>query len=111
MAKLHQLAPPVMGRATCLHANQTTWQAFEECQNILAPKRSGRDAAALNIDCVNLEDMLGQIEANGGNSAEIGDILVHGRCSFEMSARQQPSWHASHEDDAAAGAVHAIKRA
>ncbi|WP_404927825.1 molybdopterin cofactor-binding domain-containing protein [Mesorhizobium sp. ORM16] len=41
-----------------------------------------RDDVAGDIDCVNLEDVLSQIEANGSDSAEVGGSRAHGRCSF-----------------------------
>jgi hypothetical protein len=82
MTKLHELASPVMGRATRFQANEAAWQGFEECQNILPPQRPVRDDVARGIHRVNLEDVLGQIEANGSNSAKIDGNIAHGRCSF-----------------------------
>lgn len=72
----------MMGRAACLHADQTRRQALEECQHIFAPNRSVRDDPTGNVYRVDLEDVLGQIEADGKLQYEISVSLFHGRCSF-----------------------------
>ena len=43
MAKLDQLARPMMGRTAGFHTDKTLGQLREEGQHVLAPKRLGDD--------------------------------------------------------------------
>lgn len=53
-----------------------------KCQHIFAPQRTRHDDTAGSVDSVDLEDMLGQIEADGDYSIALDISLFHGRCSF-----------------------------
>ena len=79
MAELDQLARPMMGRAAGLKANKASGQLREEGQHVLAPECLGDDYAPRGVNAMNLEDMLGQIKANGRDRRQIGDRLSHGR--------------------------------
>ena len=68
--------------ANIFHAHKARRQPLEECQHIFPPQRPGHEDAAGGVNGMDLEDMLGQIEADGGYSIEIGSSLFHGRCSF-----------------------------
>lgn len=75
-----------MSRAACLHADQARRQTLEECQHIFAPERSVRDDPAGEVYRVDLEDVLGQIKADGGYSIEISvSLSMDGAPSDECS--------------------------
>jgi hypothetical protein len=76
MAKLNQLARPMMCRPARLDPNQATRQRSEELQQLVALDRLGHDNAPQCVDAVNLEDVLGQVEANGRDRRKIGDSSV-----------------------------------
>src|ERR1700730_206372 len=78
MAKLDQLARPMMGRTAGFHTDETLGQLREEGQYVLAPERLGDDHAPRSVNAMNLKNMLGQIEADGRDRRRIGDRLSHG---------------------------------
>jgi len=82
MAKLDQLARPMMGRTAGFHTDKTLGQLGEEGQHVLAAERRGDDHPPRSVNAMNLKNMLGQIEANGRDRRQIGDRLSHGRRSF-----------------------------
>jgi DNA modification methylase len=65
MAKLEQLARPMMGRTTGFQPDNRRGQLGEEDKNILAPERLGNDRAPTSVNAVNVKNMLSQIKANG----------------------------------------------
>ena len=67
MAKLDQLARPVMRRPGGLKPHQATWQRSEKLQQLVAPDRFGDHDTPQSINAVDLKDVLGQIEPYGGD--------------------------------------------
>ena len=67
MAKLDQLARPVMRRTAGLEPHQATWQRSEKLQQLVAPDRFGDNNAPRSINAMDLKDVLGQIEPYGGD--------------------------------------------
>jgi hypothetical protein len=67
MAKLDQLARPVMRRPGGLKPNDATWQRSEKLQQLVAPDRFGDHDTPQSINVVDLKDALGQIEPYGGD--------------------------------------------
>jgi hypothetical protein len=65
MAERRQLARPEMGRGAGLHADQAGRQTGEEGDHPAAAETSPEDDVTYRIDAMHLEDMLGQIEADG----------------------------------------------
>jgi hypothetical protein len=65
MAKLDQLARPVMRRPAGLEPHQATWQRSEKLQQLVAPDRFGDHNAPRSINAMDLKNVLGQIEPNG----------------------------------------------
>jgi hypothetical protein len=65
MTKRRQLARPEMGRGAGLHADQAGRQTGKEGDHLAAAETSPEDDVAYRIDAMHLEDMLGQIEADG----------------------------------------------
>ena len=67
MAKLDQLARPVMRQPGGLKPDQASWQRSEELQRLVAPDRFGDNNAPRSINAIELKDVLGQIEPYGGD--------------------------------------------
>jgi hypothetical protein len=67
MPELHQLASPVMGRRARLHANETGRKLPEELHHLLAAQLPNENNLALTVDAMDLENVLGEINANGAN--------------------------------------------
>jgi hypothetical protein len=65
MAKLDQLARPVMRRRAGFEPDKTWGQRSEKLQELVAPDRLGDRNAPQSINAVNLKNLLGQIEPNG----------------------------------------------
>lgn len=63
----NQLARPVMRRPARLHADQASRQLGEERQHLSPPQRLAHHRFAGGINSMNLENALGQIEADRGN--------------------------------------------
>jgi hypothetical protein len=57
----------MMRRAARLHADKARRQLREERQNLRSPQRPADSHITFCIDTVNLEDALGQIEADRAN--------------------------------------------
>ena len=83
MAKLDQLARPMMRRPAGLKPDKARRQRSEKLQQLVAPDRLGDHNAPRSINAVNLKDVLGQIEPNGRDRRQISDRLSHGRRSFK----------------------------
>jgi hypothetical protein len=83
MAKLDQLARPMMRRPAGLEPHQARRQQSEKLQQLVAPDRLGDHNAPRSINAMNLKDVLGQIEPYGRGRRKIGDRLSHGRRSFK----------------------------
>src|SRR3954452_20432996 len=94
VAKLGDLAAPVVGAATGLHGHRTGRQRGQERQELAAAQLLAKDHRARAVSPMELKDVLGEIEADGAN-------LVHGRL-LEW-ALTPPLWHAE-----AVGGVHTI---
>jgi len=83
MAKLDQLARPVMRRTASLEPDKAGRKRIEELQYLAAPDRPGLDNAPQSINAVNLKEVLGEVAADGRDRRKIGDRLSHGRRSFK----------------------------
>jgi hypothetical protein len=62
-----KLARPVVGAAAGFHANQAGRQVHEEGSHLFALERLVEHGFAVLIHAVDLEHILGQIDANGCN--------------------------------------------
>jgi hypothetical protein len=67
MAKLADLAGPMMSAWAGFHRDKTRRLGREEAQNLLAPQLLTKDRRAGGIRAVGLKDVLGQIQADGAN--------------------------------------------
>ena len=67
MAKLDQLARPVMRRPEGFKPHQASWQRSDELQQLVAPDRFGDNNAPRSINAMDLKDVLGQVEPYGGD--------------------------------------------
>ena len=67
MAKLDQLARPMMRRPRSLEPHPTRRQRSEKLQQLVAPDRFGDHDTPQSINAVDLKDVLGQIEPYGGD--------------------------------------------
>jgi len=56
-----------MGRRARLHTNETGGKLAEELHHLLAAQLPNEHDLALTVDAVNLENVLGEINANGAN--------------------------------------------
>ena len=65
MTKCRQLACPEVGRGAGLHADQAGRQPGEKGHHLAAAEASLEDDVACRVDAMHLEDMLGQVEADG----------------------------------------------
>ena len=74
MAKRADLPTPVMGRCTSFHPDKASLlQLREELQHLRSSELTAHNRTAIMGDGVNLEHVLGQIEAN------YSDLLGHGQ--------------------------------
>ncbi len=64
MSELGELATPVVRRPACFHANRARLNFREVRQYVCAPQLPTYDDMALRIYSMNLEQVLGQIQAN-----------------------------------------------
>jgi hypothetical protein len=88
MAELRQFPGPVMGRAARLYADQASRQLGEERHDLRPAQRLANDDVPSCINGVNLEDALGQIDADGG------DLHGDGSCICVAAAlTATTSWH------------------
>jgi hypothetical protein len=62
MAKLDQLARPMMRRPGGIEPDNTGGQRSKKLQQLVAPHRLGDHNTPRSINAVNLKDVLGQIE-------------------------------------------------
>src|SRR5262245_9492619 len=67
LPKLHQFTRPMMRRRACLHADETGGELAEEVEHLLSAQLPNENDLAVRIDAVHLEDVLGQIDADGAN--------------------------------------------
>src|SRR3954451_22807371 len=95
VAKLGDLAAPVVGAATGLHGHRAGRERGQERQKLAAAQLLAKDHRARAVSPMELKDVLGEIEADGAH-------LVHGRL-LEW-ALTPPLWHAD-----AVGGVHTIR--
>ena len=65
MAKLDQLARPMMRRPASLKPDKARGQRSEKLQQVFTPDRFGDYDAPRRINAMDLKDVLGQIEPNG----------------------------------------------
>ena len=93
MAKLDQLARPMMRRPAGLEPHQARRQRSKKLQQLVAPDRLGDHNAPRSINAMNLKHVLGQIEPDGRDGRQIGDRLSHGRRSCKRLLLRQPFWH------------------
>ena len=105
MAKLDQLACPMVGRTAGFHTDKTLGQLGEEGQYVLAPECLGDDHASRSVNAMNLKNMLGQIEANGRDRRQIGDRLSQDGAPSEGYSTTTILAQLSIEQDAGAGAL------
>jgi hypothetical protein len=85
MAKLADLARPVMGRAARFHRDRARPEFGEELQNLPALELLAQDAPAGRIGAVNLKNLLGQVQTDYAN-------LAHGWLPSSVSYLT-PFWH------------------
>jgi transposase-like protein len=55
-----------MRAGACFHADETRLEAFEKLQDLAAAQLAPEDHHAVRVDAVDLKDVLGQIDADGG---------------------------------------------
>ena len=67
MTQSGKFARLVMARAARLHADQTGLKLTEKRQHLPTPQRPADDDLSTVVNRVNLENVLGQIEANNAN--------------------------------------------
>jgi hypothetical protein len=90
----------MMSRSAGLHTDQASGKLAKEVQDLLAPQLTGDDNLARTIHAVNLEYVLGEINADGVNM-DVDDPLPVIRCStITPFAHSMPG----------AGVVHHINR-
>src|ERR1700691_1478940 len=77
---------PVMRRSAGLEPHKAGGQRSKKLQQLVAPHRFGDHNPPRSINAVNLKDVLGQIEPNSRNRAQIGGRLSHGRRSLQTVA-------------------------
>jgi hypothetical protein len=67
MTELAQFASPVVCRRTGLYADHARRQRLEEGRHFTASQLATDDDLAAGVDAVDLEPVLGEVEADGGN--------------------------------------------
>lgn len=67
MPELRQLAGPVVGRRTRLHADEAAGELGEQLENLLAPQLPHENGLPLSVDAMDLEHVLCEINADGAN--------------------------------------------
>src|SRR3954451_18446294 len=72
VAKLGDLAAPIMRAATRLHGHRARRQRGQKRQKLAAAQLLAKDHRARAVSLMQLKDVLGEIESDGAN-------LVHGR--------------------------------
>jgi hypothetical protein len=97
MAKASQFPRPVMGPGAGFHARKAGTQPGKEHQNLRPPQLTAADNRAFSVHSVNLEDILGKIEADGGRL--VRGWLLLGAYFHRPTLAQR---------DAAGGAIHTI---
>jgi hypothetical protein len=68
MTELADLAGPMVGAGTGLHADQTRWQVGKELEHLAAAKLLGDNRLATGVDAVHMEHGLGKVQADRGHS-------------------------------------------
>ena len=76
MAQGGEFTRPVMARAAGFHADQARRQLAEERHHLRPPQRASDDDLTAAADGVYLEDVLGQVEADGRDLHRGGSRLV-----------------------------------
>jgi len=67
MAKLLELASPLVRRGTRLHADEARRQLAEKLDHLTAPELLLQHRLVGSIDAVHLEDVLGEINSDRAN--------------------------------------------
>ena len=67
VAKLADLARPIVARPACLDAHQTWIEPLKKSQHLRPAHRLAHNNFSRAVDGVDLKNVLGQIEADGGN--------------------------------------------
>jgi hypothetical protein len=98
MAESLKLSCPMMRRRTGLKADQTWLKPPEQRQKLIAPYLPAKDGLPLSIDPMNLENVLGDVEADRGN--------LHLDGPFPLMVTD--STILAHCDAVGSGAVHPI---
>jgi hypothetical protein len=98
VAKRRQFARPMVGRTAGFHSDAATRQFREERQQFRPDDTLADNDRTGGIDTVDLEDVLGQIKANGSN-------LRHGRLLLCVAFNDD---HGNSTSMPEAGAVHPI---
>ena len=75
VAKLREFTCPVMGRGAGLHADQARWQRFEELQHLAPSEPFPDDDLFGRVDPVDLEHILGDIQADRRNLHVEGSLM------------------------------------
>jgi hypothetical protein len=75
VAKLAQLASPMVSRGASFHANQARWQGLKERHHLAAPQLLPDDHFLIGVDAVNLEDVLGEIQTYRANLHVDGPLM------------------------------------
>lgn len=73
MTECSELATPIVSIGTSLHADEARGQHGKELQHLRPAKLATDDRLTMRIDGVDLEHLLGRIEADNDN------LLRHGR--------------------------------
>ena len=110
VAKQLDLAGPVVGGGTGLHANQAGWQGLQETEHRATAQLLAKSDIAIRVDAVKLKNSLRQIQTNGahflGDPDDLGlpaiarsALLALGAQLFNLAAaignieRQLMAWH------------------
>jgi hypothetical protein len=75
VAKLRELTRPIMGGGTRFHADEARRQRLEELQHLAAPELLPNDDLLGRVDPVNLEHVLGDIQADRGDLHVEGSLM------------------------------------
>jgi hypothetical protein len=96
MTQSLKLSRPVMRRRTGLNADQAWLEPPEQRQKLITPHLPAQNRLPLPIDSMNLENVLGDVEADRGN--------LHLDGSFPLMVTD--STILAHRDAVGSGAVH-----
>jgi hypothetical protein len=84
-----EFARPMMARAASFHADQTGRELAEEGHHLRPPERAPDENLARATDGVHLEDVLGQVDADGRDLHRSGSKLLLHDSTFLAPQRRE----------------------